>query len=421
MGRQVLVIGSGGREHALCLGMHSSPLVDKIYCSPGNAGTSMVANNITLGEDNDKIVKFCQNNDIDLVVVGPEAPLCAFLADDLIKNGIQCFGPVGELANLEGSKLHAKQIMQEVGVPTADFTILDNSTNIDAAMDAYSHNPWVIKRDVLAGGKGVVVTSNYEDAKQFITDAIKTDGSVLLEEFLPGEEASMLVVMDGSDFVCLPASQDHKRAYDSDLGPNTGGMGAYCPAPVVTESVHETVVKKIVKPMFDYLSKSPVPYRGVLYVGLMITDAGEPNVVEFNVRFGDPECQITLPLIKSDLFELLYHASEDRLSELDVEFLDAHALTIVLASEGYPSNPIKGREIIGIENSLKEVGVGKSWINFAGVASRDSTFLSSGGRVLSCSAMALNLGEAATLAYELIESIDLDGGFYRRDIGGKAL
>jgi len=164
-----------------------------------------------------------------------------------------------------------------------------------------------------------------------------------------------------------------------------------------------------------------VPYRGVLYVGLMITDAGEPNVVEFNVRFGDPECQITLPLIKSDLFELLYHASEDRLSELDVEFLDAHALTIVLASEGYPSNPIKGREIVGIENSLKEVGVGKSWINFAGVASRDSTFLSSGGRVLSCSAMALNLGEAATLAYELIESIDLDGGFYRRDIGGKAL
>ena len=340
--------------------MHSSPLVDRIYCSPGNAGTSMVAINITIGEDNDKIVKFCQNNDIDLVVVGPEAPLCAFLADDLIKNGIQCFGPVGELANLEGSKLHAKQIMEKVGVPTADFTILDNSTNIDAAMDAYSDNPWVIKRDVLAGGKGVVVTSNYEDAKQFITDAIETDGSVLLEEFLPGEEASMLVVMDGSDFVCLPASQDHKRAYDSDLGPNTGGMGAYCPAPVVTESVHETVVKKIVKPMFDYLSKSPVPYRGVLYVGLMITDAGEPNVVEFNVRFGDPECQITLPLIKSDLFELLYHASEDRLSELDVEFLDAHALTIVLASEGYPSNPIKGREIVGIENSLKEVGVGKS-------------------------------------------------------------
>jgi phosphoribosylamine--glycine ligase len=274
---------------------------------------------------------------------------------------------------------------------------------------------------VLAGGKGVLVTTDRSEAKSFITNAIQTDGKVLLEEFLPGQEASMLVVMDGSGFVCLPPSQDHKRAYDGDLGPNTGGMGAYCPAPIVTKSVHEKVISRIVRPMFEHLSKMTIPYRGVLYVGLMITDSGDPNVVEFNVRFGDPECQITLPLIKTDLFTILHSASTDNLSSLEVEFHDAHAITIVLASEGYPNQPIKGRVIEGISAKQANIAMESAWVNHAGTKSVENKIIASGGRVLSCSAMSKTLSDAAILAYQLIETITLEGGHYRSDIGGQIL
>ena len=421
-GHRVLVIGGGGREHALCLGLNNSPKISQIFCSPGNAGTAMFARNVDLSVGgNSSIVDFCQQESVSLVVVGPEAPLCDGLADILIEQDIPCFGPVGSLANLEGSKLHAKQIMRHVGVPTAGFKILDETSDIDAALDDYSTNPWVIKRDVLAGGKGVVVTKDFMEAKQFIQDSITSDGKVLLEEFLPGEEASMLVVMDGSGYVCLPASQDHKRVFDGDNGPNTGGMGAYCPAPVVTDSVHEKVVSRIVEPMFEYLSNCEIPYRGVLYVGLMITEEGDPNVVEFNVRFGDPECQITLPLIRTDLFDLLMHAATDSLKDLKVQFHNAFALTVVLASEGYPASPIKGRNIDGLNSKVPIIEVGSNWINFAGVKKSGDNYLASGGRVLSCSAMSDSLANAAELAYDLIESISLEGSHYRTDIGGKAL
>tara|TARA_B100000963_G_scaffold297102_1_gene268412 strand:+ start:305 stop:1576 length:1272 start_codon:yes stop_codon:yes gene_type:complete len=421
-GNRVLVIGGGGREHALCLGLNNSSKVSQIFCSPGNAGTAMLASNVDLSNgDGSNIAEFCRQESVDLVVVGPEAPLCDGLADILIEQGISCFGPVASLANLEGSKLHAKEIMQHVGVPTAGFKILDKTSDIGAALDDYSDNPWVIKRDVLAGGKGVVVTEDVEEAKRFIESSIVSDDKVLLEEFLPGEEASMLVVMDGSGYLCLPASQDHKRVFDGDNGPNTGGMGAYCPAPVVTNEIQEKVVSRIVEPMFEYLSNCAVPYRGVLYVGLMITAEGDPNVVEFNVRFGDPECQITLPLIKTDLFDLLMHAANDSLNDLVVEFHDAFALTVVLASEGYPANPVKGRKIIGLNSAIPALEVGSSWINFAGVKISAEDFLASGGRVLSCSAMSKSLASAADLAYELIESVSLEGAHYRTDIGGKAL
>ena len=421
-GNRVLVIGGGGREHALCLGLNNSSKVSQIFCSPGNAGTAMLASNVDLSNgDGSNIAEFCRQESVDLVVVGPEAPLCDGLADILIEQGISCFGPVASLANLEGSKLHAKEIMQHVGVPTAGFKILDKTSDIGAALDDYSDNPWVIKRDVLAGGKGVVVTEDVEEAKRFIESSIVSDDKVLLEEFLPGEEASMLVVMDGSGYLCLPASQDHKRVFDGDNGPNTGGMGAYCPAPVVTNEIQEKVVSRIVEPMFEYLSSCAVPYRGVLYVGLMITAEGDPNVVEFNVRFGDPECQITLPLIKTDLFDLLMHAANDSLNDLVVEFHDAFALTVVLASEGYPANPVKGRKIIGLNSAIPALEVGSSWINFAGVKISAEDFLASGGRVLSCSAMSKSLASAADLAYELIESVSLEGAHYRTDIGGKAL
>jgi len=419
---KVLVVGGGGREHSLCLALTNSVMVAELYCAPGNAGTASIANNVDISPtDVEAVVEFCIDSNIDMVVVGPEAPLCKSLADRLIQANIACFGPVAELAELEGSKLHAKQVMSEVGVPTAGFKILNNATQIDSALDDFSENPWVVKRDVLAGGKGVLVTKNRSEAKDFITDAINSDGKVLLEEFLPGQEASMLVVMDGSDFVCLPPSQDHKRAFDGDLGPNTGGMGAYCPAPIVTKSVHEKVISRIVRPMFEHLSKMTIPYRGVLYVGLMITDSGDPNVVEFNVRFGDPECQITLPLIKTDLFTILHSASMDKLSSLEVEFHNAHALTIVLASEGYPNQPIKGRIVRGISDELANIGLERSWVNHAGTKLVEHKIIANGGRVLSCSAMSKTLSSAATLAYELIETITLEGGHYRSDIGGQIL
>jgi len=418
-GKSVLVIGGGGREHSLCLELSKSSKVSEVHCCPGNAGTSLIATNHSVSlSDIESVVSLAEKLKVDLVVVGPEAPLCDGLANELTNSGIPCFGPTLELANLEGSKLYAKEIMSKVGVPTASYHILSKDSDIDSALDEFSQNPWVVKRDVLAGGKGVVVTSDRKEAKSFIEQSIISDEKVLLEEFLPGEEASMLVVMDGSDFICLPASQDHKRAYDGDQGPNTGGMGAYCPAPVVTNEVKEKTISRIVKPMHDYLSSLKTPYRGVLYVGLMITESGDPNVVEFNVRFGDPECQITLPLIQSDIFELLHCSSIDKLSTIDVDFSDKHTLTVVLAAEGYPSNPIKGRVISGLHG----INNPESWINHAGTGfNQNGEIISTGGRVLSCSAIGDTLSDAAKNAYHLLSTVELEGSHHRTDIGHRAL
>ena len=418
-GKSVLVVGGGGREHALCMKLSQSKNIANIHCCPGNAGTAIIATNHSVqASDVNGIVDLSLELGVDLVIVGPEAPLCDGLSERLLDKNIPCFGPHSKLANLEGSKLYAKEIMNKVGVPTAKYHVLSNNSDIDSALDDFSNNPWVVKRDVLAGGKGVVVTSNRQEAKDFIIQSIENDGKVLLEAFLPGEEASMLVVMDGSGFVCLPASQDHKRAFDGDKGPNTGGMGAYCPAPVVTSDIKQKTISRIVKPMHDYLSSLDTPYRGVLYVGLMITEEGDPNVVEFNVRFGDPECQITLPLIKTDLFDLLYSASLDKLSEIDVKFHDLYALTVVLAAEGYPAKPIKGRRIIG----LPESDSSDCWVNHAGTGvDNEGEIISTGGRVLSCSATGDSVYEAAFKAYQMMDSISLEGSHFRKDIGYRAL
>jgi len=422
-GSVVLVVGSGGREHSICKQLSLSQLVSEIHCSPGNAGTIGLATNHSVSADDvSGLVELAKRLRADLVVTGPEAPLCRGLADALSVVNIPCFGPVAKLANLEGSKLHAKQVMDSAGVPTAAFHVLDGDSDIDAALNDFSGNPWVVKRDVLAGGKGVVVTSDRSEAKTFIASSITSDGKVLLEDFLPGEEASMLVVMDGTGFVTLPCSQDHKRAYDGDLGPNTGGMGAYCPAPVVTESVYQKTIERIIEPMHTYLSSQEIPYRGVLFVGLMITQSGDPYVVEFNVRFGDPECQITLPLISSDFYTLLHSAATDGLLEQQVTFFDKQALTVVLAAEGYPSSPVKGRIISGLSGEVIQTPKGDGWVNFAGVGlDGNGNYISTGGRVLSCSALAETLEDAKNLAYQLISKIELEGSHYRTDIGHRAL
>ena len=420
MSRTVLVVGGGGREHALCLALSSSDSIDRIHATPGNAGTQLYGTNHEVAaSDISGLVNLSKQLEVDFVVVGPEAPLCDGLADRLLEAGIPCFGPQQVHAELEGSKLFAKKTMDAAGVPTADYDVLDASTDIDACLDARSMEPWVIKRDVLAGGKGVVVTSDRIEAFAFIQQSIETDGHVLLERFLPGEEASMLVVMDKSGFVCLPPSQDHKRVFDDDKGPNTGGMGAYCPAPVVTEAIHRKTIERIVEPMFSHLSSMNIPYRGVLYVGLMIDEHGDPYVVEFNVRFGDPECQVTLPLIDGDVGELLYLAAKDQLSSFDVAFHPHHALTVVLASEGYPQSAIKGRIILGaddIDNTQE------TWISHAGTArDEEDNLVSSGGRVLSVTSVAETLQKARDLSYQRLQQIRLEGSHYRTDIGHRAL
>jgi phosphoribosylamine--glycine ligase len=418
----VVVVGGGGREHALCLSLDASPLVDSIHCVPGNAGTARLATNHACDMSVGALLDVFSRVEADLVVVGPEAPLCEGLADACSDVHIPCFGPVAALAHLEGSKLHAKQTMELAGVPTADYQRLDQHSDVNAALDAFSGAPWVVKRDVLAGGKGVVVTENRNEAKSFIESSIQTDGFVLLEAFLPGEEASMLVVMDGTAFHTLPPSQDHKRAYDGDLGPNTGGMGAYCPAPVVSQAVHEKILRRIVEPMHAHLSANETPYRGVLFIGLMIDENNDPYVVEFNVRFGDPECQVTLPLVKTDVFSLLYGAATDGLHALSVEVHSGSSVTVVLASEGYPAAPIKGRPINGLEKALTTAVYGEKWVNIAGVATSESGgYIASGGRVLSCTALGSDLVETQKTAYSLMSAIHLEGGHYRSDIAHRAM
>ncbi len=419
-GIEVLVVGSGGREHALALGLSKSDSISKVHCAPGNAGTSMVAvNHQVPSTDIEGIVELAVELSVSLVVVGPEAPLVNGLSDRLRENSIPSFGPHSEGALLEGSKLHSKMVMQSLDVPTGSFLKVENLDSIEDSLETFEP-PWVIKRDVLAGGKGVTVTSSKEDAREALKSGIETDGFVLIEEHLSGEEASILVIMDESGYVMLPPSQDHKRVGNNDTGPNTGGMGAYAPAPLVSPSVLARAREEIIEPMHHYLRNSNTPYRGCLYVGLMIDSEGSPSVVEFNVRLGDPEAQVTIPLIQSDLGELLLAAAEGRVAETKVEFKPLHASTVVLASEGYPGTVVTGREIDGWDSEIEE-GLVMGFVHLAGASMDESGKLTStGGRVLSATGLAPTLGESLEVSYQIIEGISLAGSHYREDIGFRA-
>ncbi|HJM41159.1 MAG TPA: phosphoribosylamine--glycine ligase [Candidatus Thalassarchaeaceae archaeon] len=420
MGRIVLVVGGGGREHALTIGLLESSSVSAVHVAPGNAGTGAIATNhpISAG-DVDGQVALAQSLDADLVVVGPEAPLVNGLSDALRAVGIPSFGPHAAGAMLEGSKDFAKQVMLDLNIPTAGVQHLTEQTDLDEAADLWGA-PWVVKRDVLAGGKGVVVTEDRDEALEFIRDSIQTDGMVLLEEFLAGEEASMLVMMDESGFVALPCSQDHKRVGEGDVGLNTGGMGAYAPAPVATEAVRARAISEIVEPMHEHLSSQETPYRGCLYVGLMIDEDGAPSVVEYNVRFGDPETQVTVPLIASDLYELLLAVAEGRLAHSMPTFSTDHALTVVLAADGYPGPPVKGRSITGDLSDYVDSD-GRAFIHHAGTGTIDEKLVSTGGRVLASTGIASSLSEARNLAYQKLSDVQLEGSHFRRDIGHRAL
>lgn len=420
-GMNVLIVGGGGREHALAIGLAESESVGAVHTCPGNAGTSLVGTNHPVSAtDVEGVVSLARELAADLVVVGPEAPLVAGLSDSLRAVGIASFGPHSEGAELEGSKLHAKKVMEELGIPTGGVQILDSDSDISAAMARYSP-PWVIKRDVLAAGKGVVVTEDSEEAAAFISDSIASDEFVLLEEFLAGEEASMLVLMDESGYICLPASQDHKRVGEGDSGPNTGGMGAYAPAPVVTGAVRQRAIDEIIEPMHHYLRNQPTPYRGVLYVGLMIDEDGAPSVVEYNVRFGDPETQVTIPLIENDLGMMLLAAAEGRISGIEPKFANKSAVTVVVASEGYPGPSQTGRPISGASTRIDE-GEISAFVHLAGAKiDQNGNLVSSGGRVLSATALANDLSTSVGAAYAVIDEIQLKGSHHRRDIAYRAL
>ena len=415
---KVLLIGSGGREHALAWALAASPLLTKLTAAPGNAGICEEAECVPLDvRDHAAIVSFCRDESIDLVVVGPEAPLVAGLVDDLDAAGIRAFGPTRAAAQLEGSKGFTKDLCRDAGIPTAAY---QRFSDLDAARAYVERHPLpvVVKADGLAAGKGVTVAAEHSEALAAL-DAIfaERDASVVIEECLEGEEASLFALSDGKTVIPFGTAQDHKRAHDGDRGPNTGGMGAYAPAPVMDEAMAERALSEIVRPTVAALAARGITFRGVLYAGLMITAEG-PKLIEYNVRFGDPECQVLVPRLKDDLLTILNAAADGMLDHVSVRWREEAALSVVLASKGYPGAYETSTEIRSLAEAAAMPGVE---IFHAGTRREDGRILSAGGRVLNVTATGATIAEAQARAYAAVERIDWDGGYCRRDIGWRAI
>ena len=413
---RILVLGSGAREHAIVMALLRDSMSHEIIAAPGNAGTARIAENVALDPANPSVVaKFAADQNIDLVVVGPEAPLVAGVADRLRKEGIPVFGPNKAAAALEGSKSFAKFIMSRANVPTGSWEQVSYVDELDDALDSVG-SPYVVKADGLAAGKGVLVTEDREAAFAHALHYLQ-DGTVLLEEYLAGPEVSLFFLSDGKRVVPLSPAQDYKRVGDGDQGPNTGGMGAYSPVPWLSEDFVDEVTKTIAQPTVDEMAANNTPFIGLLYCGLVITDEGI-KVIEFNARFGDPETQSVLARLESDLAPLLLAAATQSLDENTlVSFSDSAAITVVLASEGYPENPQTGRALSGLDDAEAIEGV---HIAHAATAQTDSGLIATGGRVLSVVAVASTFGEARSAAYQALEKISLEGSHYRTDIGAIA-
>lgn len=418
----VLLIGGGGREHALAWSLSASPLLSTLFCAPGNAGISDVATCVELPvADHGAVAAFCEENEIALVIVGPEAPLVAGLADDLSKAGIKVFGPSSAAAHLEGSKAFTKALCDEANIPTAAYGRFDNAADAIAyAVD--QPVPIVIKADGLAAGKGVVIAANHEEARSAIeacfAGAFGDAGhEVVIEEFMVGEEASFFALVDGEHALALATAQDHKRVGDGDIGANTGGMGAYSPAPVMTDALCANVMDAIIMPTVSTMASRGTPFVGILYAGLIITEEG-PKLIEYNVRFGDPECQVLMMRLKSDLLPALLATCDRQLASFDLRWHGDVALTVVMAADGYPGATKKGTVIRGIEEAAALENVE---IFHAGTRLHDGELLANGGRVLNVTARGKTVAEAQTRAYEAIGFIDWPEGFCRRDIGWRAI
>jgi len=423
VGLKVLVVGGGGREHALAWKIAQSPLVSKIYAAPGNPGIARHAECVPVAApDVPKLVDFAASRRIDLTVVGPEAPLVAGLADELAARGLLVCGPNRAAARLEGSKVFTKNILAKYGIPTAAFRVFDEYDEAEQHV-LTRRLPLVIKADGLAAGKGVAVAGTYEEAVAFLRDVMEervfgdAGAQVVVEDCLVGEEASYIVFTDGEKIVPLPTSQDHKRIGDGDTGPNTGGMGAYSPAPVVTPEVERRALKEIFEPLLAGMRAEGAPFRGILYGGLMI-DRGAPRVLEFNVRFGDPEAQPLFVRLKSDLVPLLVQCAQGKLTDAAMEIDPRPSVCIVMASGGYPGAYGKGFPIAGIEEAEKD---GLVHVFHAGTAVSDGRLVNSGGRVLGVTAVDDDIRKAIARGYQAVDKIQWDGAYYRTDIGRKAL
>ena len=420
---KVLVIGSGGREHALVWKISQSPRVTKIYCAPGSAAIGELAECVAINpEEIEKLAEFAEKEQINLTVVGPELPLTLGITDLFESRHLRIFGPNKAAAQLEGSKAFAKEILAANNIPTASFRTFTESEPAKQFIQQQK-NPYVIKADGLAGGKGVVIALTIEDAINVIDEILvrKVFGNagekVVVEEFLDGEEASFMVLTDGDHVLPLATSQDHKRVFDNDQGPNTGGMGAYSPAPVVTPAVHERVLREVLTPLLNGLKQQNIRYRGVLYVGLMITKDG-PKVVEFNARFGDPECQPIMMRLKSDLVPLLEATIDGKLHEVQTDWYDEPAVCVVLTANGYPGAYDKGKEIHGL-NMLMNWSDG--FVFHAGTEKEQDRWLTTGGRVLGVTARGKNIASAVGNVYAAVAKISWDGMHYRKDIAQRAL
>jgi phosphoribosylamine--glycine ligase len=412
----ILLLGSGGREDALAWRLRQSPSCDKLMAAPGNPGIARWAECVAADLcDPAAVVDLARRNGIDLVVVGPEAPLVAGVADALRAVGITVFGPSAAAAQLEGSKGFTKDLCRANGIPTADYIRVELARDGLAALDRFDI-PVVIKADGLAAGKGVTVAMSRAEAEAAIRAA--GDGPLVIEEFLEGEEASLFALVDGETAVPLASAQDHKRVGEGDTGPNTGGMGAYAPAPVLTPELEARAMNEIVRPTARALAAAGTPFSGVLYAGLMLTAAG-PKLIEYNVRFGDPECEAIMPLIEGDLAELLYVVATGKLAESDPpQLAEKHAMTVVIAARGYPGTPASGGAIRAIDAAEQAEGV---TVFHAGTALAANGLVAKGGRVLAVTAVAETFANARARAYRAVDQIDFADGFFRRDIGWREL
>jgi len=420
---KTLVIGSGGREHALVWKLSQSPRVNKIFCAPGSAAIGELADLVDIAPvEIQRLADFAAREKIDLTVVGPELPLTLGIADVFTAHGLKLFGPDRAAAQLEGSKVFAKELLQENRIPTASFGAFTDAASAKRFLSQHPP-PCVVKADGLAAGKGVLICANRDDAEAAIDEILvqksfgQAGDKIVIEEFLEGEEASFMALTDGEHILPLATSQDHKRVFDNDQGANTGGMGAYSPAPVVTPPIQNRVLNEILIPLLGGLTKRKICYRGLIYVGLMITKKG-PKVLEFNVRFGDPECQPIMMRLKSDLVPLLEATIDGRLDELQPEWYDDAAVCVVLCARGYPGSYGKGSEIHGLER-LRNWNRG--FVFHAGTTKSNDRWLTSGGRVLGVTARGANIAEAVREAYHGVREVSWDGMHYRTDIGHRAL
>ncbi|MAT58336.1 MAG: phosphoribosylamine--glycine ligase [Ignavibacteriae bacterium] len=422
----VLLIGSGGREHALALALSKSKTLNKLFCAPGNTGTKNLAENIQLNIYSNDLIDFCRINDISLVIIGPEQPLVDGISDRLKANGIKVFGPNQNAAEIEGNKAFAKKLMRNYSIPTAQFQVFTKRSHQIALnyLKSISY-PTVIKASGLAAGKGVVICNDYKSAektlKEYFEDEIFGDSgkTVVIEEFLEGEEASIFAITDGERFIILPASQDHKRALDGDKGKNTGGMGAYAPANIIDSKLLEEIKTKIIKPTLRALSEENRKYIGCLYAGIILTKNG-PKVIEFNCRFGDPETQVVLPLIDGDILKLFYSAASEKLDINSVKYNGGTSVCVVAVSEGYPDNYKKGFEIKGINRFSDSKNI---IVYHASTKEENDKIVTNGGRVLGITSVinSDNLKLAKKEAYKALSKIKFNGITFRKDIADKGI